>query len=805
MADLRIVDAPEIPTENITGEEKLPTGGSGNYSISLDSLADYTKTKKDLADNTSVDGKVNGVRQELDAHIEDLLNPHQVTKGQIGLGNVDNTADADKPVSNSTQAAIISAVAPKADKTYVDNQLTLKANKTDVYTKQESSDLVNNSISTALTPVNASLDLAKRGIANRYDSSLTYNSGERVVLINGDIVKSTIDGNTNDPNVDMAGWSIKYQPPSIFQESDIDTSAIKNNSPSLQRYFRAVDDNRKGSIFIPMQDENYLLDEAVVLQEPTMIYGDKGATYNRGDGKNGNIVIGTASHAFDLGNYRVRGVSPPFVYNPDTKETKNPADQWTIKNLAFVQKDGEVARSKTALLHTSRTNGPDRGIVLREVSASGLKHLFRCINSDLETQIATFYADGVCASNNQLPFKFDGAANGGVIIGSQIEQNYEGAFHGYMNGAWFFIGNMMEGQPNAINVEVPPTTGNRTSLVAKGNYFELNSGDYVAKYRSSASNGFIDFAYNWTQTINSKDYILVDSSAPVTIFNKDAKPVTFSKRSLACYGSDFLSYNNIKHYIQRDFDAFGSGAIVAVEKFLNLQNPNSVFVKNTALTSAAVIDTPVGKIRAAQGTTFVNVPLSVAANDVVQINMLVYLDTVDLSVVTQLQVYDTAQTTSLALSDLTVNSINKRWALLTCTVKVSASSSSLRLRLFSSNAANIRILAGASAKVLSARVDGGYDVYPELPLLNIENVSLNYTAEFSINIPELAAGAEQGFLVTDANILTDDHLLASVNGTNTGYYVNAWATSAGNIAIRVFAISAVTARTANVKIKAVRG
>ena len=212
MADLRIVDAPEIPTENITGEEKLPTGGSGNYSISLDSLADYTKTKKDLADNTSVDNKVGGVRQELNTHIGDLLNPHQVTKGQIGLGNVDNTADADKPVSNSTQAAIISAVAPKADKTYVDNQLTFKANKTDVYTKsetytkQESNDLVNGNISTALTPVNTSLDLAKRGIANRYDSSLTYNSGERVILANGDIVKSKVDGNTNDPNVDRTEW-----------------------------------------------------------------------------------------------------------------------------------------------------------------------------------------------------------------------------------------------------------------------------------------------------------------------------------------------------------------------------------------------------------------------------------------------------------------------------------------------------------------------------------------------------------------------------------------------------------------------
>ncbi|MEG0407230.1 MAG: hypothetical protein RR623_00015 [Bacilli bacterium] len=248
MADLRIVDAPEIPTENITGEEKLPTGGSGNYSISLDSLADYTKTKKDLADNAIVDNKVGGVRKELEDHIEDLLNPHQVTKGQIGLGNVDNTADADKPVSNSTQAAIISAVAPKADKTYLDNQLTLKANKSDVYTKsetytkQESSDLVNNSISSALTPVNTSLDLAKRGVVNRYDPSLTYNSGERVVLSNGDIVKSTVDGNTNDPNVDMTGWEFNDN----TVESIADLLAIQNPKDGQTVFVK----NRQGGTFV---------------------------------------------------------------------------------------------------------------------------------------------------------------------------------------------------------------------------------------------------------------------------------------------------------------------------------------------------------------------------------------------------------------------------------------------------------------------------------------------------------------------------------------------------------------------------
>ena len=100
----------------------------------------------------------------------------------------------------------------KADKTYVDNQLTFKTNKADVYTKsetytkQESTALVNNSISTSLIPVNTSLDLAKRGVVNRYDSSFTYNSGERVILANGDIVKSTVANNIINPNVDMTGW-----------------------------------------------------------------------------------------------------------------------------------------------------------------------------------------------------------------------------------------------------------------------------------------------------------------------------------------------------------------------------------------------------------------------------------------------------------------------------------------------------------------------------------------------------------------------------------------------------------------------
>lgn len=43
---------------------------------------------------------------ELKAHKEDKNNPHEVTAEQVGLGNVDNTSDLDKPISNAVQEAL---------------------------------------------------------------------------------------------------------------------------------------------------------------------------------------------------------------------------------------------------------------------------------------------------------------------------------------------------------------------------------------------------------------------------------------------------------------------------------------------------------------------------------------------------------------------------------------------------------------------------------------------------------------------------------------------------------------------------
>ena len=63
----------------------------------------YVWSKKDL--KKELDG-INDIADTLHDHIVDQNNPHNVTKDQVGLGNVDNTSDKDKPVSDATKQVI---------------------------------------------------------------------------------------------------------------------------------------------------------------------------------------------------------------------------------------------------------------------------------------------------------------------------------------------------------------------------------------------------------------------------------------------------------------------------------------------------------------------------------------------------------------------------------------------------------------------------------------------------------------------------------------------------------------------------
>lgn len=53
---------------------------------------------------------LNTIQSNLNTHISNTNNPHNVTKAQLGLGNVNNTSDLDKPISNAVRTALANYV-----------------------------------------------------------------------------------------------------------------------------------------------------------------------------------------------------------------------------------------------------------------------------------------------------------------------------------------------------------------------------------------------------------------------------------------------------------------------------------------------------------------------------------------------------------------------------------------------------------------------------------------------------------------------------------------------------------------------
>ena len=68
----------------------------------------YAEISKSLAlgETSSTAGRGDHTKAAYDHSLLTSGNPHGVTKTDVGLGNVDNVPDVDKPVSTATQAAL---------------------------------------------------------------------------------------------------------------------------------------------------------------------------------------------------------------------------------------------------------------------------------------------------------------------------------------------------------------------------------------------------------------------------------------------------------------------------------------------------------------------------------------------------------------------------------------------------------------------------------------------------------------------------------------------------------------------------
>ena len=113
---------------------KLNSGLNGDITNALNEAKAYTDAAKTALNKliTDADAALQAadkvIQDNLNAHIGNTSNPHKVTKAQVGLGNVQNLAPADMPVSTAQATAIADA---KAAGTKAQTDLNTHANRRD--------------------------------------------------------------------------------------------------------------------------------------------------------------------------------------------------------------------------------------------------------------------------------------------------------------------------------------------------------------------------------------------------------------------------------------------------------------------------------------------------------------------------------------------------------------------------------------------------------------------------------------------------------------------------------------------------
>ena len=97
----------------------------------------------DISDQEDLQSALNSKAESSDLtdHVNDTNNPHEVTKAQLGLGNVDNTSDSNKPISTATQTALNA----KVSDVKVNGQSVVDGMVASVIVPTLTSDLTNNS------------------------------------------------------------------------------------------------------------------------------------------------------------------------------------------------------------------------------------------------------------------------------------------------------------------------------------------------------------------------------------------------------------------------------------------------------------------------------------------------------------------------------------------------------------------------------------------------------------------------------------------------------------------------------------
>lgn len=96
----------------------LYTTGAGSGGVTDHTLL----TNIGTLTHDQIETALTGNSSAISSHTSNTSNPHSTTKAQVGLANVDNTSDANKPVSTATQTALDAKATKAANNTFTKAQ-----------------------------------------------------------------------------------------------------------------------------------------------------------------------------------------------------------------------------------------------------------------------------------------------------------------------------------------------------------------------------------------------------------------------------------------------------------------------------------------------------------------------------------------------------------------------------------------------------------------------------------------------------------------------------------------------------------